>query len=39
MLKSSSCAYGDTYILVSRTITVAALAADGGSYNIQVIFI
>ena len=38
MLKSSLCEYNDAYILVSRTITVAALAAGGGNKNIEVIF-
>ena len=38
MLKSNLCDYSDTYILVSGTITVAALVAGGGNNNIQVVF-
>ena len=38
MLKSSLCGYKDAYILVSRTITVAALAAGGGNNGKNVIF-
>ena len=38
MLKSSLCDYSDTYMLVSGTTTVAALAAGGGKNNIQVVF-
>ena len=36
MLKATLCDYSDTYILVSGTITVAALAADGGNNGIEV---
>ena len=38
MLKSSLCDYNDAYILVSGTITVAALAAGGENNNVRVIF-
>ena len=38
MLRSSLCHYSDGNILVSGTITVAALAADGGNNNIKVVF-
>ena len=38
MLKSSLCDHSDAYILLSGTITVAALAADGGSNGIHVLF-
>ena len=38
MLKSSLCHYSDAYILVSGTITVAALAEGGGNNNMQVVF-
>ena len=38
MLRSSLCDYSDAYILVSGTITVPALAADGGNNNIQIEF-
>ena len=38
MLKSSLCDYSDSYILVSGTITVAALAAGGGNNNRKVTF-
>ena len=38
MLRSSLCDYSDAYILVSGTITVAALAAGGENDNIQVVF-
>ena len=38
MLKSSLCDYSDAYILVSGTITVAALAAGGGNKNRKVTF-
>ena len=38
MLRSSLCDYIDAYILVSGTITVAALAAGGGNNAIQVVF-
>ena len=38
MLRSSLCDYSDSYILVSGTITVAALTAGGRSNNIQVVF-
>ena len=38
MLKSSLCDYNDAYILVSRTITVAALQADGKNNSIHVVF-
>ena len=38
MLRSSLCDYGDAYIVVSRTITVEALAAGGGNNDIQVVF-
>ena len=38
MLRSSLCDFSDAYILVSRTITVAALAAGGGNNIIKVVF-
>ena len=38
MLRSSLCDYSDAYILVSGTITVAALTAGGENNNIQVVF-
>ena len=38
MLRLSLCDYSDAYILVSGTITVAALAAGGRNNNIQVVF-
>ena len=38
MLRSSLCDYNGTYILVSGTITVAALGAGGENNNIQVVF-
>ena len=38
MLRSSLCDYSDAYILVSGTITVAALAAGGRNNNILVVF-
>ena len=38
MLKSSLCDYSDAYILVTRTITVAALQAGRGKNNTQVVF-
>ena len=38
MLRSSLWDYSDAFILVSGTITVAALAAGGGNNNIQVVF-
>ena len=38
MLTSSSRDYSDAYIILSKTITVAALAAGGGNNNIQVVF-
>ena len=38
MLRSSLCDYSDTYIIVSGTVTVAALAAGRGNNNIQVVF-
>ena len=38
MLRSSLCHYSDVYIIMSGTITVAELAADGGNNNIQVEF-
>ena len=38
ILKSSLYDYSDAYILVSRTITVAALVAGGGDNNMQVVF-
>ena len=37
MLRLSLCDYSDEYILVSGTITVAALAPGGGNNNIQVV--
>ena len=37
-LRSSLCDYSDAYILVSGTITVAALAATGRNNGIQVVF-
>ena len=36
-LRSRLCDYSDSYILVSGTITVAALATVGGNNNIQVV--
>ena len=38
MLRSSLCNYSDAYILVSETITVAALGADRRNDDIQVVF-
>ena len=38
MLRSSLCDYSDAYILVSGTITVAEVAAGGGSNDIQLIY-
>ena len=38
MSKSSLCDYIDAYILVSGTMTVAALAAGGGNVSRQVVF-
>ena len=41
MLRSSSCDYSDTYILVSGTLTVEDTSAEGGAANntnIQVVF-
>ena len=38
MLQSSLCDYSDAYILLSGTITDAALATGGGNNNIQVVF-
>ena len=38
MLKSNLYNYNDAYILVSGTITVAALAAGGGNNGIEVVF-
>ena len=38
MLKSILKDYNDAYILVSGSITVAALAAGVGNNNIQVVF-
>ena len=38
MLRSGLCDYSNLYILVSGTITVAALAAVGGNNNIQAVF-
>ena len=38
MLRSSLCNYSDAYILVSGTITVAALGADRRNDDIQVVF-
>ena len=38
MLRSRLWDYSDAYILVSRTITVSALAAAGWTNNIQVVF-
>ena len=38
MLRSSLCNYSDAYILVSETITVAALGADRRNDGIQVVF-
>ena len=38
MLRLSLCDYSDEYILVSGTVTVAALAAGGANNNIQVVF-
>ena len=37
MLRSSLCDYSDSYILVSGTITVAALAAGGENNNLKVV--
>ena len=37
MLRLSLCDYSDEYILVSGTITVAALSPGGGNNNIQVV--
>ena len=37
MLRSSLCDYSDSYILVSGTITVAALAAGRENNNIKVV--
>ena len=39
MLKSNLCDYRDAYTLVSRTITVAKLAAGRGNKDIEVVFI
>ena len=38
MLRSSLCYYSDAYVLVSGTITVAAIAAGRWNKNIQVVF-
>ena len=38
MLKSGLCDYGDAYILLSGTITVAEVAAGGENNNIRVVF-
>ena len=38
MLRSSLCDYSDAYMLVSGTITVAALTAGRGNNNMQVVF-
>ena len=38
MSRPSLCDYSDSYILVSGTITVAALAAGGGNNSIKVVF-
>ena len=38
MLNLSLCNYSDAYILVSRTTTVAELAAGRHNNNIQVVF-
>ena len=38
MLMSCLCVYSDAYILVSRTIAVAKLAAGRRNNNIQVLF-
>ena len=38
MLRSSLCDYSDAYKLVSKTITVAALAAGRENNNLQVVF-
>ena len=38
MLRSSLWDYSDAFILVSGTITIAALAAGGGNNTIQVVF-
>ena len=38
MIKSSLCDYSDAHILVSGTITVAALAVGRGNTNLQVAF-
>ena len=35
--RSSLCDYNDAYILISGTITVAALAAGRGNNNMQVV--
>ena len=37
MLRSTLCDYIDSYILVSRTIAVAEVAAGGGNDNIQAV--
>ena len=38
MLRSRLCDYSDAYILVSRTATIAALAAGEGKNSIQAVF-
>ena len=38
MLRSSLCDYSDAYIVLSRTIIVAEIAAGGGNNSIQVVF-
>ena len=38
MLRSIFCDYSDAYILVSGTITVAALAAGGDNNGIELVF-
>ena len=38
MLRSSVCDYSHTYVLVSGTIEVTALATCGGNNDIQVVF-
>ena len=38
MLRSSLCDYSDAYIVLSGTITVAALAAAGKNNIIQVVY-
>ena len=38
MLKPSFCHYSDPYILVSGTISVAALATGGGNNIMQIVF-